>query len=466
MLMKTISGLNWGVIEYLFIILAGSVGFLITYLLMPIIISHMRKKGHTGIDIHKNAKMEIAESGGLGMVLGWSVALIFIIPFFFDFLYIFLVIFLTLLLAGIIGYIDDRIKLRSRYKIFLTLLLGMFIFTANYLDFINITDPILPILGQLRLTVIFPILIPVIVTVFSNTVNMLEGYNGEGSGTCLIAVGFLIICSILRNSAEGLLLSAITFPVIGAFFIFNKYPAKIFPGDVGTLTMGIMIASIALFGDLLAVAFCALLQHMSNSFFLISSAGGFFESEVIHTTRDDIILLKDDRIKASKEKEAILTMPRLILAKGPLREDELVKNFYALSLFCGCLAIIASLLTNLTIGRLDFSFTLIFSLIMFIPIGVIMYKYNRIISISILLSILYLFLLVLLIIIEILILPYFTGSINLYIIKIPLNIIMALLLTIPFLLGWWYLCIKYFWKQMNRTYGSKQEPTDTIINNY
>jgi UDP-N-acetylglucosamine--dolichyl-phosphate N-acetylglucosaminephosphotransferase len=446
--MHSITGLHWGIFEILFIILAGGIGFIITYLIMPIIISHMKKKGHVGIDIHKNAKPEVAESGGLGMVLGWIIALIFLLPFFPIFQNEIIVLILTILLATLIGYIDDRVKLRSRYKIFLTIIIGMFIFVANYFDYIDIRDPILPILGQLRLTLIFPILIPIIFTIFTNTVNMLEGYNGEGSGTCLIAVGFLIICSIIWNSAEGLFLTIITFPVILAFFFFNKYPAKTFPGDVGTLTMGVMVASIALFGGLLAAVFCAFLQHICNSFYYISSVGGFFESEEIHQFRDDIILLRDDKIKASENKDALLTLPRLILSKGPLNEKDLVKNFYGLSFFCGSLAIITTLLKKLTVGNLDLMVIISVTIISFIPIILSLYYFKRILDMAIQIILLYLMLIIILIFIDLLIIPNFTGSINLIIIRIPLNIILSLLITVPGLIVWWILTINYFWKQI------------------
>ncbi|MHA1241396.1 MAG: hypothetical protein ACTSQU_11480, partial [Promethearchaeota archaeon] len=71
------------------------------------------------------------------------------------------------------GYIDDRIKLRSRYKLLLTLFTGIVIFLANAVGFIQIESPTIPFLGKLRLNLIYPILAPLIVAVFANTVNML-----------------------------------------------------------------------------------------------------------------------------------------------------------------------------------------------------------------------------------------------------------------------------------------------------
>ncbi|MEJ2279473.1 MAG: hypothetical protein P8Y70_17280, partial [Candidatus Lokiarchaeota archaeon] len=206
---------------------------------------------------------------------------------------------------------------------------------TNYFNFIDIESPVIPILGRTRLSLIYPFVIPIIVVIFANTVNMLEGYNGEGSGTCLIVSVFLLISSLIWNSGNGVLFSLLAISTFAGFFMFNKYPAKIFPGDTGTLVMGSTLACIGLFTSLEAVVFIALFAHIFNSFYYISSARGFFESSDVQETRSDIILLEDDRIKASHQKDAIITLPRLILAKGPLKEPELVKNFYILSLVGG-----------------------------------------------------------------------------------------------------------------------------------
>ena len=259
--MTTISSLNWGILEVFYLIIVFIVGFLVTLCVLPFLIKFLKRKGYVGYDIHKNSKPEIAESGGICMLIGLSVASGFLMFFFPSFINEILIFILTVILAGIIGFIDDRIKLKSRYKIVLTIFIGSIIFLANFFRFITISSPIIPFLGQTRLTIIYPILVLLIVAVFANTVNMLEGYNGEGSGTCLIAVCFIFICGLLWNSAETILLILPVMAVLIPFFIYNKYPAKIFPGDVGTLSMGAMIACVALIGSIEVAVFCALLIH-------------------------------------------------------------------------------------------------------------------------------------------------------------------------------------------------------------
>ncbi|MBY9002747.1 MAG: hypothetical protein KGD73_02125 [Candidatus Lokiarchaeota archaeon] len=442
--------LNWGFSEIILLIAIFIIGILFTYFIIPHIIKLMIKKNYIGYDIHKNSKPQVAESGGISIVIGYSftsILLIFAFPLFSNEVFVLLV---SVILSGIIGYLDDRIKLRSRYKIILILFTGSLIFIANFFGFINIESPTIPFLGQLRLNIIYPLLAPLIVAVFGNTVNMLEGYNGEGSGTCLIALISLFICGLIWNSAEAILFTTTGIAVLIPFFHYNKYPAKIFPGDVGTLSMGTILAGVALFGSLEAAVFCALLIHVFNSFYVLYSVRGFFESSEIQEDRNDIILLEDDRIKAASNKKAALTLPRLLLARGPLKEPELVKNFFAISIICGFFAIFTTLMMSMTVNTINIvllvyfiPFLVVFSLILLIFFP----RIRGTISIMIIVMIGgYL----LLYFIELVIMPINFTNIVLFGALLPTNIIISLVLVIPCLGLWYYITIQYFQKESRK----------------
>ena len=449
--MIRITDLNWGVLEIVYLIIVFAVGFTITMAIIPYLIKIMKRRGHIGIDIHKNLKTEVAESGGISIVIGISFASMFLIIFFPSFFNEILIFVLTVVLSGLIGYIDDRIKLRSRYKLILTIFTGTLIFLANLFGFIKIESPTIPFLGQLRLTIIYPILAPIIVTVFANTVNMLEGYNGEGSGTSIIALCSLFVCSIIWNSAEGVLFTVIALAILVPFYLYNKFPAKIFPGDVGTLSIGALFAGIALFGSLEAAVFCALLIHIFNSFYVLYSVKGFFESSEILENKSDIILLENDFIKASDEKNAALTLPRLILAKGPLNEPKLVKNFYIISIICGFFSIITTLLMVWTIGNLDLITIAIVIVIFGLLSAILLYKFPRIRGIVILMVILIIVGFIYLLCIELFIMPIDFVDINILgFLILPTNIVISLILVIPGLLLWYYITVKYFWFEINK----------------
>ncbi|MFW9901605.1 MAG: hypothetical protein ACFFDY_09970 [Candidatus Thorarchaeota archaeon] len=449
--MTYITDLNWSFLDILFLCIIFIVGFLITYIILPYLINFMKSKGFVGKDIHKNNKPEIAESGGLSIFIGLLFSMFLLIIFFPSFINKIIIFLLTVLLAGFIGFIDDRKKLRSRYKIILSIFSGSVLFIANLFGFITINSPTIPFIDRTRLTIIYPFLVPLIVAVIINTVNMLEGYNGEGSGTCLIAVIFLFFCSLIWNSAEGVLFTVPVIAIIIPFFIFNKYPAKIFPGDIGTLGMGAMIACIMLFGSLEVATFCVLLIHIFNSFYYIYSIRGFFESSSsVRESKEDIILLEDDRIKASDQKDAVLTLPRLILASGPLKELELVRNFYAISLICGFFSIISIILMQVTLGNLNIYILIIAFLVFIAPTVLILYKFPRIRGIIVLMIILLSSILLFLFFIETVIMSLPIGSIALGIVNIPINLLISFVLIIPILLLWYLATIKYFWFEIEK----------------
>jgi UDP-N-acetylmuramyl pentapeptide phosphotransferase/UDP-N-acetylglucosamine-1-phosphate transferase len=210
------------------------------------------------------------------------------------------------------------------------------IFTVK---FVVIDNPVVPIIGQTQLSILYQLAIPVILMIMTNGVNMLEGYNGEGSGSSLIIICFMIIYSLISNSAEGLILSLTVIGALTAFFQFNRFPAKVFPGDVGTLSLGATIACIALFGSLEVAMFCAILVHVFNAFYVIASLRGFRERHTIKT--QDIIVTDHQLIEASTGENDHLTLPRLILAEKPLTEPLLVRNIWALTFVGGLFGIVA-----------------------------------------------------------------------------------------------------------------------------
>jgi hypothetical protein len=214
--------------------------------------------------------------------------------------------------------------------------------------------------------------------------------------------------------------------------------------------MGATLACIGLFSSLEVVVFIALFAHVFNSFYYLSSARGFFESSEVHETRSDIILLEDNRIKASVQKDAIITLPRLILAKGPLKEPKLVNNFFALAIVSGFFSIFTTLLMLWTDNKLDINYLLIFSVIIAILIIISYYYYPRIRGLILFMSLLILGGIILLIIIDLYIISNPLPEIDLILIKIPPNILLSMLLLIPSLLIWYYLTVKYFWYQIKK----------------
>ena len=171
--------------------------------------------------------------------------------------------------------------------------------------------------------------------------------------------------------------------------------------------------------------------------------------QFIQEKQNDIILLENDRIKASSQKDSALTLPRLILAKGPLTEPELVKHFYVISIICGFFSIIATTFIHWTLGNLDIIYILLLIVVLSIPVIFLLYRFARVSGIVILMILLLIVISLILIIIDLVIMQFFPGSLIIFQIEIPYNIIFSFILTIPSLAVWYYITIKYFWIQIN-----------------
>jgi len=102
-----------------------------------------------------------------------------------------------------------------------------------------------PLLGNIEVgLLIVPFIILTIVTM-TNAVNLTDGLDGLSSGLALIAfVGFLITALIVGNKPVAII-CALSIGALLPYLYFNTPPARIQMGDVGSLALGTLLASIA-----------------------------------------------------------------------------------------------------------------------------------------------------------------------------------------------------------------------------
>jgi UDP-N-acetylglucosamine--dolichyl-phosphate N-acetylglucosaminephosphotransferase len=301
----------------------------------------MKKVGVVGRDAHKLDHPMITEMGGVQMILGilgGTVIGILLMP---EKLAIFASNFFTILIAGIIGAIDDLKPLNAKIKPFLTLFACIPILVLG-----TYTPSIaFPFIGNTRLTIVYPLLIPVVMAVTSNAVNMMDPFNGVMSGTCSVITISCLISALILGRKEAVILSMSLLGVLLAFYYFNRYPSKVFSGDVGSLSIGAALGALAIIGRLELIAVIAFMPQIMNAFYGLSSMGKLYERrEVARPTK----LLDDGRMTARMDTRAPLTLARFILARGPLFEKDIVKIFLMISAFSGFLAIFTAVLIGVT----------------------------------------------------------------------------------------------------------------------
>lgn len=209
--------------------------------------SHLRKQGTPTM-------------GGLVMMI---VLAIFLIAFCilnrnnFELIKIVLAVGLTSLGFGLVGFIDDFKKvvlkntegLNPKLKMF-----GLLIIATAYTVFlVNFTDigtqiriPFTDILINLPIYIYIPFTIFVMLGT-TNAVNLTDGVDGlNGSVSAIMMTALSIISLKLGNETLSMLTSAVAGSCIG-FLIYNFHPAKIFMGDTGSIFLGGVLASTAIY---------------------------------------------------------------------------------------------------------------------------------------------------------------------------------------------------------------------------
>ncbi|OIO20656.1 hypothetical protein COV61_01590 [Candidatus Micrarchaeota archaeon CG11_big_fil_rev_8_21_14_0_20_47_5] len=228
------------------------VSFVITLVCTPKLIRKFRSAGIVGKDVNKSAKPEIPEMGGTMVVMGLVggvLSAVFLNTFFdFHFNLIFLLAALaTILATALIGIFDDLFDMRQSVKAFLPLAAAIPLIAVKAA---GSTSLFLPFFGDVELGVFYIVaLIPIGVAVSSNLTNMLAGFNGMEAGMGIVIFAAVSAISLALGRVEPAILSLAMLGALLAFIPFNWNPAKIFMGDIGTLTIGSVLACAVITGN-------------------------------------------------------------------------------------------------------------------------------------------------------------------------------------------------------------------------
>ena len=237
---------------YIFILIPA-LSALSSFLVIKNLSPKLKEQSITGKDMHKTEEPLLPEMGGIAVASGFIVGILSVIGFnqfagrltVVNLEYVFAA-GLTVLIVALIGMVDDLLHVRQLVKA-LTPLLAAFPLVAIKVGktFLN-----LPVVGHVEMGLFYPLfLVPLGVTGASNAVNMLAGYNGLEAGLGIIMMGALAFIgfSIESWTAFFILMSGLGATVV--FFYYNWFPASIFIGDTGTLTIGAIIAASVIIGD-------------------------------------------------------------------------------------------------------------------------------------------------------------------------------------------------------------------------
>lgn len=191
------------------------------------------------------------------------------------------ILFFTFLSFAILGLYDDSKKffkleqsgffgLSMRFKFVLEIILA---FIAACLLYFSLGISILniPFIGIFELGWVYIPFATFTIVAFANAVNVTDGLDGLASGVLMISLFGLWL---LSSSILDIPLSVFIALWIGAlisFLYFNVFPARIFMGDVGSLSFG---ATLAVVGLLIGKPFALVII---GCIFVIEIASSFFQ---------------------------------------------------------------------------------------------------------------------------------------------------------------------------------------------
>lgn len=253
-------------------------GFGITFVIMPMVIAYFRQKQfgqeirEVGPEWHQK-KSGTPTMGGVVFILAAAITMLWVGLWQKQFTPSLILLLFVMLGYGVIGFCDDFVKvfnkrnlgLTSKQKFLFQLVIAVVFYCIYCLDgFPNILH--LPF-GNLHLGWFYPIFVVFWLVGFSNAVNLTDGLDGLVTGLGTISFGtYAIIAWHQQQWAVLIACLAIIGGLLG-FFPYNHKPAKIFMGDVGSLSLGGLLAAISILlhqeWTLLLVGFIYVVETLS-----------------------------------------------------------------------------------------------------------------------------------------------------------------------------------------------------------
>lgn len=156
---------------------------------------------------------------------------------------------------GLVGFVDDYIKVVKRrnlgltalqkllFQIFVAVILLIYQYNAKSVS-TEVYVPLFKKFVSFGLLYIPFILFVVVGTV--NSVNLTDGLDGLSSGVTVITLGFFALAAYKMGRMEIGIFCLVLMGALLGFLYYNRYPAKVFMGDTGSLALGGAVSAIAI----------------------------------------------------------------------------------------------------------------------------------------------------------------------------------------------------------------------------
>ena len=185
------------------------------------------------------------------------------------------ILLVSFVLCGLIGFCDDFIKVVKKRNLGLTALQKLIfqiviaVILAVYQSKVSSfgTSIYVPVVKEyIDLGWFYIPFVAFVLVAMVNAVNLTDGLDGLAGGCTAITALFLAITGAGIGYTSSSIFSAAIAGACFGFLLFNRYPAKVFMGDTGSLALGGALAAAAV---------------MMNIELILPVAGGIFVAEVV-----------------------------------------------------------------------------------------------------------------------------------------------------------------------------------------
>ncbi len=281
---------------------------LASYLAQDLWLKKAERAGLLSRDLHKPGEVKSVRVGTVPHVMAmitlisWSIWELDVDPFLISSIY-----------YAVLGLVDDLLGLRNLEKI----AYSSIPFVAAYYK-LTAFPPFssIPVIYMLA-----PILYGVYVT---NAFNTLAGFNGIEMGSVAIISGFLSILSWLRGSYGALFIFLSSTILALVFLRVNWYPARAFPGNLGTFFFGGVIALTSALYGLYWETILLMIPHGVDFFMKLISWGRTAKKLPSKVSEDGTLRPPGN-----------LSLAALLIRKGINREEKLVSSVLFMELLIG-----------------------------------------------------------------------------------------------------------------------------------
>lgn len=231
------------------------VSFLLTVLLGPLCIPMLRRLKF-GQQVRDDGPQSHLKKSGTPTMGGIIILLAMTVAFlkFSDRGWAFWALLTASLGFGLVGFLDDFIKiamkrslgLTAKQKLFGQLLVSIVFCVIIHRMHLSTAVGVPGTDWSIDLGWAYYILVVVIFFAATNAVNFTDGLDGLLSGTSALAFGAFAIVALEATQQQSAIFSAAVVGAVLGFLVYNAHPAKVFMGDSGSLGLGGGIGAVAI----------------------------------------------------------------------------------------------------------------------------------------------------------------------------------------------------------------------------